>query len=130
MTGMPFRPWTQAIAALFAAGGARGWVERNEVAAALGAAAPAALVAELVAALEARGIRVDGVVEGVLLDVMTAAVKRLVERGSLRGYVTQAEVDEALPLDHVSSELIEDTLASLGEIGIVVIEVGAEDDAD
>jgi protoporphyrinogen oxidase len=128
MTGTPFEPWTQAIVALFAAGGARGWVSRGEAAAALGVGAPAALVEELVAALQARGIEVEAMVEGVLLDVMTAAVKRLVERGEARGYITFDEVHAALPPDQVSEELVEDTLISLHEIGIVVVEVGPKDD--
>src|SRR3954469_17439258 len=64
----------------------------------------------------------DDVVEGVLLDTMTAAVKKLITRGKERGYVTYDEINAALPQDQVSSELIEDTLANLSEIGINVVE--------
>ena len=129
MTGTPFRPWTQRIAALFAAGRARGRVTRDEAVAALGAAAPAALVEELLAALLSQGIAVEMVVEGVLLDAMTAAVKWLIERGKVRGYVTYDEVEAALPADQVSAELIEDTLASLNEIGINVVDSEEGDSA-
>ena len=53
----------------------------------------------------------DEAVEGVLLDTMTAAVKKLIARGKERGYVTYDELNAALPPDQVSSELIEDTMA-------------------
>jgi RNA polymerase primary sigma factor len=69
----------------------------------------------------------DDVVEGVLLDTMMAAVKKLITRGKERGYVTYDEINAALPQDQVSSELIEDTLASLSETGINVVE-GEETD--
>jgi RNA polymerase primary sigma factor len=64
----------------------------------------------------------DEVVEGVLLDTMTAAVKKLIARGKERGYVTYDELNAALPSDQVSSEMIEDTMAMLSEIGINVVE--------
>ena len=64
----------------------------------------------------------DEVVEGVLLDTMTAAVKRLIARGKERGYVTYDELNAILPPDQVSSEQIEDTMADLSEIGIKVVE--------
>ncbi|MCW8085644.1 RNA polymerase sigma factor RpoD [Sabulicella glaciei] len=61
-------------------------------------------------------------VEGVLLDVTSAAVKKLIARGKERGYVTVDEVNQALPQEQVSSEFIEDTLAALSEAGINVVE--------
>ena len=70
----------------------------------------------------------DEVVEGVLLDTMTAAVKKLIARGKERGYVTYDELNAALPSDQVSSEMIEDTMAMLSEIGINVVE--SEDGED
>ncbi|MFZ4410486.1 MAG: RNA polymerase sigma factor RpoD, partial [Paracraurococcus sp.] len=72
----------------------------------------------------------DEVVEGVLLDTMTAAVKKLITRGKERGYVTYDEVNAALPQDQVSSELIEDTLASLNEIGINVVDSEENEDGE
>ena len=59
----------------------------------------------------------DEAVEGVLLDTVTAAVKKLIARGKERGYVTYDEFNQALPQDHVSSEMIEDTMAMLSDIG-------------
>jgi len=70
----------------------------------------------------------DEAVEGVLLDTVTAAVKKLIARGKERGYVTYDEFNQALPQDHVSSEMIEDTMAMLSDIGINLVE--AEDSED
>ncbi len=61
-------------------------------------------------------------VEGVLLDTQSAAVKKLIGRGKERGYVTVDELNAALPSEQVSSELIEDTMAMLSDIGINVVE--------
>ncbi|MFC7474391.1 RNA polymerase sigma factor RpoD [Dankookia sp. GCM10030260] len=72
----------------------------------------------------------DDVVEGVLLDIMTAAVKKLITRGKERGYVTYDEINAALPQDQVSSELIEDTLANLSEIGINVVDSEESEDGE
>ncbi|MFC7475717.1 RNA polymerase sigma factor region1.1 domain-containing protein [Dankookia sp. GCM10030260] len=129
MTDTPFGPWVRRIEALAAEGRARGWVTRAEVRAALGnPAAPAALVEEWLAALQAQGIRVTEAPQPPLLDSMTEAVKRLIERGKARGYVTYDEVNAALPQDQASTELIEDTLATLSEIGIAVVEAEGKDD--
>ena len=72
----------------------------------------------------------DEVVEGVLLDTMTAAVKKLIARGKERGYVTYDELNAALPSDQVSSEMIEDTMAMLSEIGINVVESEESEDGE
>ena len=57
-----------------------------------------------------------------LLDSASASVKRLVQRGKDRGYVTYDELNAALPPEQVSSEQIEDIMAMLSELGINVIE--------
>ena len=64
----------------------------------------------------------DEAVEGALLDTFSAAVKKLVARGKERGYVTYDEVNASLPQEQVSSELIEDTMAMLSDLGINVVE--------
>ncbi|WP_207538664.1 RNA polymerase sigma factor RpoD [Sabulicella rubraurantiaca] len=69
-------------------------------------------------------------VEGVLLDVTSAAVKKLIARGKERGYVTVDEVNQALPQEQVSSEFIEDTLAALSEAGINVVENEEAEDGE
>jgi RNA polymerase primary sigma factor len=72
----------------------------------------------------------DEAVEGVLLDTLTAAVKKLVARGKERGYVTYDELNAALPSEQVSSEMIEDTMAMLNEIGINVVESEESEDGE
>ena len=69
--------------------------------------------------------------DGPLIDSTTAAVKRLLQRGRERGYVTYDELNTALPQERVSTEQIEDTLAVISEMGINIIEAEeAEDGAD
>ncbi|MCR4377789.1 MAG: RNA polymerase sigma factor RpoD, partial [Rhodospirillales bacterium] len=65
--------------------------------------------------------------DGPLLDTLGANVKKMIAKGKERGFVTYDELNEALPPDQVSSEQIEDTMSSLSEMGINVIE---SDDAD
>ena len=63
-----------------------------------------------------------------LLDTLGAELKKLVQKGKERGYVTYDELNAALPPDEVSSEQIEDTMAMLSEAGVNVVE--AEDQED
>ena len=72
----------------------------------------------------------DEVVEGVLLDIQSAAVKKLVARGKERGYVTYDELNAALPSEQVSSETIEDTMAMLSDLGINVVENEESEDGE
>src|SRR5690625_4160722 len=60
--------------------------------------------------------------EGALGDKTQAAVKRMMARAKERGYVTYDELNQVLPTDQVSSEQIEDVMATLSEMGISVIE--------
>src|ERR687884_1251711 len=60
--------------------------------------------------------------EGLLLDSLAAAIKKMVARGKERGYVTYDELNAALPPDQVSSEQIEDTMTMLSELGVNVVE--------
>jgi len=62
----------------------------------------------------------DEAAEGLLVDSMAQAVKKMVARGKERGYVTYDELNAALPQDQVSSEQIEDTMTMLSELGINV----------
>ncbi|MCU0837794.1 MAG: RNA polymerase sigma factor RpoD [Rhodospirillales bacterium] len=64
-----------------------------------------------------------------LLDSLGAGIKRLVNRGKERGYVTYDELNGALPPESVSSEQIEDTMAMLSELGINVIEGDENEEA-
>src|ERR1700682_1267605 len=55
-------------------------------------------------------------------DTLAAAIKKMLARGKERGYLPYDELNAALPPDQVSSEQIEDTMTSLSELGINVIE--------
>ena len=48
----------------------------------------------------------------------SAATEKLIQRAKDRGYVTHEELDQILPPDQMSSEQIEDSMASLSEMGI------------
>jgi RNA polymerase primary sigma factor len=69
-------------------------------------------------------------VETTLLDVQTAAVKRLVAKGKERGYITFAELNAILPPDQNSSEQIEDVMANFSELGIQVVESEENEDGE
>src|SRR3954447_6426038 len=60
--------------------------------------------------------------DGPLMDMMTAAVKKMIQKSKERGYVTYDELNAVLPPEQMSSEQIEDTMALLSEMGINVIE--------
>ncbi len=65
-----------------------------------------------------------------LIDKTADAVKKLLENGKERGYVTYDEINSALPSEKISSDMIEDVMATLGEMGITVIEDDGTDDED
>ena len=69
-------------------------------------------------------------VETALLDVQSAAVKRLIAKGKERGHVTVDELNAVLPSDQNSSEQIEDVMASLSEMGIQVVEGEETEDGE
>jgi RNA polymerase primary sigma factor len=76
---------------------------------------------------EAKQAAEDGA-DAPVIDSVDASVKKLIEAGKERGYVTYDDLNKALPPDDVSSEQIEDTMTQLSELGINVVE--SEDDAD
>ncbi|MDD3370786.1 MAG: RNA polymerase sigma factor RpoD [Alphaproteobacteria bacterium] len=57
-----------------------------------------------------------------LMSEATDAVKKMLKRGKERGYVTLDEINAALPQDKINSDMIEDTMALLSEMGISVTE--------
>ena len=68
--------------------------------------------------------------DGPLMDGIASAVKKMLARGKERGYLTYDDINSVMPLDQVSSEQIEDTLATLSEMGINVIESEESDDSE
>ena len=53
--------------------------------------------------------------EAPLLDTAAAAIAKMLARGREQGYLTDDELNAALPPDQVSSEQIEDTMTMLSE---------------
>src|SRR5258708_24810137 len=60
--------------------------------------------------------------DGPLMDAMGIAVKRMLQKGKERGYITYDELNQALPPDQMSSEQIEDVMTSLSEMGVNVVD--------
>ena len=65
-----------------------------------------------------------------VLDTSNSAVKALVKRGKERGFVTHDELNSALPQGELTSEQIEDVMASLSQMGVNVVEATDDVDAD
>ena len=69
--------------------------------------------------------------ESSLLDLSADAVKKMIKSAKKRGYVTMDELNAVLPSDEVTSEQIEDTMSTLSDMGInVVEEEEIEDDGE
>ncbi len=68
--------------------------------------------------------------DGPLLDLSDAAVKKMIKVAKKRGFVTYDELNGVLPSDVNSSDIIEDVLGQLSEMGINVIETEEADDSD
>ena len=65
----------------------------------------------------------EGMSDGPLMDSSVQAVKKMIAKGKERGYITYDEINETLPQEQVSSEQIEDILAQLSEMGIMLSKV-------
>ena len=57
-----------------------------------------------------------------LLDLLDAAIKKLIGSTKKRGYVTYVQINELLSSEEVKSEQLEDILAKLSEMGVNVVE--------
>ena len=68
-----------------------------------------------------------GINDAPLIDSLGSAVKRLIEKGKARGYITVEELNKALPSERESSEQIEDIMAEISDMGISII---SESDVD
>ena len=65
-----------------------------------------------------------------LLDVQSAAVKRLMAKGKERGYITFEELNAVLPPDQMSTDQIEDVMSAFSEMGIQVVENEDNEDGE
>jgi len=70
------------------------------------------------------------VADAPLIDATGAAVKKLVQKGKEKGYVTYDDLNSALPPEEVSSEQIEDTMSRLNELGINVVDDEDSEDGE
>ncbi|MDX2027172.1 MAG: sigma-70 family RNA polymerase sigma factor, partial [Alphaproteobacteria bacterium] len=70
----------------------------------------------------------DEKAEAPIIDTAADVIKKMIRKGKERGYVTIDEINAALPQDKINSDLIEDTMAMLSEMGISVTE-GDEEEA-
>ena len=60
--------------------------------------------------------------EDALLDSLSVSLKKLINKGKSRGYITVDELNGALPPEKESSEQIEDVMAMISDMGINLIE--------
>lgn len=65
-----------------------------------------------------------------ILDTKNTAIKALIKKGKDRGFVSHDELNAALPQGELTSEQIEDVMASLSEMGVNVIEAAEDVDRD
>ena len=63
-----------------------------------------------------------------LIDNLGSAVKRLIDKGRVRGFITVEELNRALPPEKESSENIEDIMTSISDMGISIINEADADD--
>ena len=62
------------------------------------------------------------VTDAPLIDLNDASIKKLVARAKKRGYITNEQLNEALPQDQMSSDQLEDVMSALNEMGINIVE--------
>lgn len=60
--------------------------------------------------------------ESPVIDMNDAAIKKLLTKAKKRGYLTYDELNEALPQDQMSSDQMEDIMASISEMGVNIVE--------
>ena len=65
-----------------------------------------------------------------LIDSLGSAVKRLIDKGKARGYITVEELNKALPSDKESSEQIEDIMTEISDMGISIVSESEADTVD
>ena len=57
-----------------------------------------------------------------LIDLNEASIKKMIAKAKRKGYITYDELNEALPSDETSPDLIEDIQTRLNEMGINIVE--------
>ncbi len=64
-----------------------------------------------------------------VLDLLDAAVKRLIKTAKARGYVTYDEINEVMPPEEVSPDQIEDIMTMFSDLGINVVDAEEVEEA-
>jgi RNA polymerase primary sigma factor len=64
-----------------------------------------------------------------VLDLLDAAVKRLIKVAKSRGYVTYDELNEVLPPDEVSPDQIEDIMTMFSDLGVNAVDAEEVEEA-
>jgi len=64
-----------------------------------------------------------------VLDLLDAAVMRLIKVAKARGYVTYDELNEVLPPDEVSPDQIEDIMTMFSDLGVNVVDAEEVEEA-
>ncbi len=62
-----------------------------------------------------------GSMDAPLIDSLGSAVKRLIDKGRARGFITVEELNKVLPSERETSEHIEDIMTSISDMGISII---------
>ena len=62
-----------------------------------------------------------GSIDAPLIDSLGSAVKRLIDKGRARGFITVEELNKVLPSERETSEHIEDIMTSISDMGISII---------
>ena len=57
-----------------------------------------------------------------ILDLNNSAIKSLIKKGKLNGFVTLDELNSALPAGEYSSEQIEDIHSAINDMGLNIVE--------
>ena len=65
-----------------------------------------------------------------LIDLNEAAIKKLMNKGKKKGYLTYDELNEALPSGEMSPDQIEDIQTAISEMGIQIVENDEEAEAE
>ncbi len=65
-----------------------------------------------------------------LIDALAAAEKKLVAKGKQQGYLSEEEIDAAIPPDRVTHEQREDILARLSVMGVNVVDSESPDEKE
>lgn len=68
-------------------------------------------------------VRAEEAVSAPTADKMPLSVRRLINKGKERGYVTYDELNAALPSTDTAAEVIEDIMAALSDLGVTIVEV-------